>query len=183
MVPHLTTCIMSLSSLYPIITMFFFPLEKYVRLFSFFHVTHILFCKSLLFTIIISFSLLRYVSLIYFFCCCRSTDPKSQYREEAEGFGTSIERLLQLKTEVCASCNRLSLRLHWLKPLPPSRLCLLIASYSSLPLSRRHLFLVAIVAKAWWATMAIFSFIAHLVPRNLNIFISDSKFFDLQIYP
>ena len=64
MVPHLTTCIMSLSSLYPIITMFFFPLEKYVRLFSFFHVTHILFCKSLLFTIIISFSLLRYVSLI-----------------------------------------------------------------------------------------------------------------------
>ncbi|CAG7910682.1 unnamed protein product [Brassica rapa] len=31
--------------------------------------------------------------------------------------------------------------------------------------------------------MASFSFIAYLVPKNLNIFISDLKVFDLQICP
>ena len=77
-----------------------------------------------------------------------------------------------------ASCNRLSI-----SPPSSTETYLHLVYVSSLPLSRRRLFLVGIVAKAWWATMASFSFIAHMILRNLNIFISDLKVFDLQIYP
>ncbi|CAN6852013.1 unnamed protein product [Brassica oleracea] len=61
--------------------------------------------------------------------------------------------------------------------MSPRCFFLVAASSSSPSLSRRH------CCKSLMGNNGQFSFIAYLVPRNLNIFISDLKVFDLQIYP
>ena len=124
-----------LSFLYLIITIFFFSFWKYVWLLPFFHVTYILFCKSLLFTIIF-FSLLIYVSLIYFFFFFADLRSKKSIQRRGKriwNFRRMISSTQNWRFQLPPVTGSLSPQ-----PLPPSRLCLFVASFSSPPLPRRH---------------------------------------------
>ena len=79
MVPHLTTCIISLLSLsdYHLVFSFSFWINLFGLFFFFYFVNQSSSCKTFLFIIIISSSLLFSLSLTHFFYC-RSTNLKNQ---------------------------------------------------------------------------------------------------------
>lgn len=80
MVPHLTTCIISLLSLsdYHLVFSFSFWINLFGLFFFFYFVNQSSSCKTFLFIIIISSSLLFSLSLTNFFFYCKSTDLKNQ---------------------------------------------------------------------------------------------------------